>query len=697
MRELFFDHETHLFGRGNLAPRVISSQWAFDNDEIELEHWRDTPRLCEPGFTKIGANTAYDASCEMATDHTTIWPWIEAYCNGEVRDVQLDAKLLDIAEGVIADDDSDEGSYSLETQASEIGIQLEKEDWRKRFPELEHVPVRFWPEGASSYAKWDPRSTRAVHRHNQARAEKWAKAGIVVHGQHSALAAAAAHALHLASCWGVCTDRARTERVIERVHAHVESLRGDLLNAGLIRKDGSYEEQAAYRKWFREQTKGLDKDQTKLAEIKFKMLGRGAPDGKRSDLAAGYRMVQVMTEQGRRRKIALAKTGQLELEARVKSGQDPVKVHEELITRVSRGRMLVSLDEDAAILSGDELLVKRSDYVSSDGVLTRALGMRNGYVVPLQTSFNPLKASFRTSSRKPSENSDLEGEQMQNFPRGTKGELGLRENFAPRADHLCFIGGDFALAELHCLSELCHKLFGYSRMGEMLNAHIDLHWHFAAVSRGMTIEQVQAIGAAERDRAKPANFGFPGGMGAEKFVLYSRKSYGVIFTVQEVKPLKARWLEAFPEVAQYLRWVGDQSPGGSRDGKLTIVHPITGAPRGGMRYTAAANNGFQHLCAYAAKVALVEVNRACFTPGSPLFGWRIWNFVHDEILLEGPRAGASAAAKELGRIMTSAFNRFVPTYPTHVDSFVTSIWSKSCKGVVCPTTGEILEWKPKAA
>jgi DNA polymerase I-like protein with 3'-5' exonuclease and polymerase domains len=258
-------------------------------------------------------------------------------------------------------------------------------------------------------------------------------------------------------------------------------------------------------------------------------------------------------------------------------------------------------------------------------------------------------------------------------------------------DEGVFIGGDLAQAELHCLSQTCHKLFGYSRMGELLNQNVDLHWHFAATSLGITIEEVKKLGKEHRDRAKPANFGFPGGMGPEKFVLYSRKGYGVQFKIEEVKPLKEKWLNTFPEVREYLAWIGEQ---GDHGDSITIVHPITGSVRGGMRYTAAANNGFQHLCAYAAKVALVEVTVACFTPGNPLFGWRIWNFVHDEILLEGPRRGASSAAKELARIMTECFSRFTPTYPTHVDAFVTKVWSKQCSTVLCPTTGDILEWIP---
>ncbi len=101
--------------------------------------------------------------------------------------------------------------------------------------------------------------------------------------------------------------------------------------------------------------------------------------------------------------------------------------------------------------------------------------------------------------------------------------------------------------------------------------------------------------------------------------------------------------------------------------------------RGDVGYTDGANHGFQHLAAYAAKVALIEVNAACFNPKSALFGYRIWDFVHDEILLEGPRDvdRASNAAYELARIMETCFNRFCLTYPTHVDAWVSRVWTKN--------------------
>lgn len=270
--------------------------------------------------------------------------------------------------------------------------------------------------------------------------------------------------------------------------------------------------------------------------------------------------------------------------------------------------------------------------------------------------------------------------------------LGLREAFTPRPDNT-FIGADYSMAELHTVAQLCYKLFGFSKLGDLLNAGVDVHWWLAAQTLGLTYEQVRENESkykTDRQRVKPGNFGFWGGMGADKFILYSRKGFNIVFTVAEAKRFKAQWRAAFPETKPYFDWIGGML--GDHE-SFTYVHPITGFVRGDCRYTDGSNHGFQHLCAYGAKDAIWQVTKACFTPGSALYGWRMWNFVHDEILLEGPCAGAREAAKLLQQIMEQAFNRYVPDVPTHAEPFITPIWSKKCE-TVRNATGELETWQP---
>ncbi len=627
----------------------------------------------------------------MAADARLIPLWVAAYCDGRVRDVQIDAKLLTIAAG-----GNTKTSFSLKALAAKVGITLEKDSWRLRYKALRGVPIKYWPQGAVDYSADDMVATRAVHLANERDAAQWANARIVVLGQHANLAAAAAWALHLASCHGVCTDPKRTADLADKVHAHLKEIRGNLVNAGLVRRT---EDAAAVRAW-NKQLRELERSGTPkaLAKAQLEIAAQGCPDGKRSDTAAAHRMVQVMTQSGRRASIALSDTGELQLEARKRAGEDPRAIHEEFISRLE----YVKLDKDCAIASGDELLIARADYASSHLLLGRVERMKQGYTLPLQTRFNLPQDTFRTSSSQPDE--PVIGEQMQNFPRGKKEDAyGLRETFTPRRivrgpwgdDDGIFVGADFAQFELHALAQVCFKLFGWTRMGELLNANVDVHWYFAAKSLGITVEQVKALADAgsHRDRAKPLDFGIPGGMGPDKIIEYSRKGYGVKFTRDEVVHLRGIWLnDTFPEVQEMFSWTNAHLDGRR---SFTHIHPITGYVRGGCGYTDGNNENFQHLAAYAALCAVVQVTRACFTPGSPLFGWRLWNFIHDEILLEGPKRGASAAAIELERIMVAAANPFMPNYPVHAEPFVTSVWSKKCKTVRAPD-GTVLEWKPAA-
>ncbi len=368
-----------------------------------------------------------------------------------------------------------------------------------------------------------------------------------------------------------------------------------------------------------------------------------------------------------------------------------------------------ALDRDACILSGSRVLKLYAEYTGTGSLWSRVATLKEGFEQPLQTRFDPLKETGRTSSTQPSKDSALKGDQMQNHARAAevtseekkrerKGEffIGTRECYRPR-DGNVFVGADYTMAELHTVSQLCVTLFGYSKLADLLRSGMDAHCWLAAKTLGFElakedVPRFKKERKIDRDRAKPGNFGFWGGMGGDKFVLYSRKGYGVRFTVPEAKTFKQQWRDAFPETGAYFAWISRQL--GDRD-TFTHVHPITGFVRGDCWYTDGCNHGFQHLAAYGAGDAIALVGAACETEGSPLFGWSMWNFVHDEILLEGPLAGAHDAAIELKRLMEQAFNRYVPDVPLKAEPFVTYIWSKKAELCRDNVTGRIVPWTPQ--
>jgi hypothetical protein len=464
---IFADLETHPIERARLAPRIVCAQYAIDDGPTEIRLRDDVPWSDLLEGTIVGANFAYDMACICAMNPELIPAVFRAYDEGRVVDVQLDGKLLDIAAGEY--EWRSVRGWNLQELARRAGVRIDKDtddetgdgSWRLRFAALDGIPVAHWPAGAVRYATAEIPATRAVYRAQQEARGKWQAHGLDPLGVHSAHAAASAFALHLASVQGVLTDPRAVEIVSGRVEAYLAGLARRLQRAGLVRANGS-----------------------------------------RDTKAAAAAMERACAKVGRE------------------------------IVRTPTGK--VQLDRDCAILSGSRVMELYAEYSGAALLRGRVNRMREGYVLPLQTRFDPLKETARTSSTQPS--APLVGEQMQNFPKASgitpaerKAErggayfVGLRECFRPPPGFV-FIIADFSMAELHTLSQICIRLFGRSVMAEMLNAGKDLHIHFAMSSLGRAYESYsKKTDKIERDRAKPANFGYPGGMGPDKFILYSRK------------------------------------------------------------------------------------------------------------------------------------------------------------------------------
>ncbi len=692
--ELFFDFETHLFERGCLAPKAVCASLAVDDGPIEVLTRVDAvPRILahlRGGGAFKNAFPAYDMAvlCAELGEEVTR-EVLRAYREGRVRDVLLDAKVLDIATGKY-EHISKTGGWSLQNLAERRGVHLEKDAWRLHYSKLDGVPIDLYPAGARQYVADDVSEARTQGRLQDEAAAAFEKAHRVnpLRG-HSQRAARHSFALYLASCWGVCTDTAHVAQLEVRLQAQIAVCKRRLQMAKLVRADGTCDMRAAQKHMVDVCVRrGITVPLTDNAERVATMLEeRAAFVSERTALGeVGPRVGRRLTpEQKRAREL----NKKLETTYQVRKGY--------LVA-------CVKLDKDVCITSGSRVLELFGEYGNAGDLMSRVERLKQGTVLPLQTRFDAMKETARTSSTLPT--APIVGEQMQNFPRSSAvtaaerkrerdGEffVGVRECFTPRRPDWCFIGADLKMFELHTLAELNHKLFGYSEMGKLLMQDIDLHYWFAARSLGMPYaEMLKRKLKRDRNRAKPANFGFPGGMGPDKFILYSRKGYGVRFERDEVVALKAEWLETYPEMREYFEWINFQL-GGRKT--FTHVHPITGFVRGGCWYTSGANHGFQHLAAYGAKDAFADVTDACFDPNSALYGFRPWNFIHDEALLEGPTDRAPAAVKELGRIFASGANRWLKHYPTTSDAWMSRVYSKQTEAAY-DENGEPTLWTPQA-
>jgi len=356
------------------------------------------------------------------------------------------------------------------------------------------------------------------------------------------------------------------------------------------------------------------------------------------------------------------------------------------VARTATGK--VALDDDACRKSGDPLLVAYADFSS--------LGKRLSTDVPLlergliHARFEELLETGRTSSSPNVQN--LATGRSKSTDRRIGGLPTMRECFVPR-DGFVFVSVDYSQMELRTLAQACITWLGQSKLAEALNAGRDPHTAVAAAILGITYEDAVARKKdADVDKArqvgKCSNFGFPGGLGATRLVHFAALQYGVILTEAQARRLKVQWFNAWPEMPLYFRLINEFIERGA-----CVEQLFSGRFRGGLTYCEACNTPFQGLAADAAKAAGWLVCRACYVDrASPLFGCRIVNFVHDEILIEAPEPRAHEAAEELARLMVAGAAPWLPDVPPTVDTpALMRCWSKKAQGIR-DAGGRLIPW-----
>ena len=334
-----------------------------------------------------------------------------------------------------------------------------------------------------------------------------------------------------------------------------------------------------------------------------------------------------------------------------------------------------------------------------------------GTQVPINPRWNVLVATGRTSCSKPN---------LQQLPR--KG--GVRECFIPRHGYV-YIGADYSFVELCTLAEVCYKLFGYSKLGDAINAGLDPHLDFAASLMGIPYEEAEARLAAGdeqvaemRQASKAADFGYPGGLGAESFREYARATYNVVLTPERADELKAMFYRKWPEVKQYHRYIGQLS---NDQHEFTITQMYSGRKRAGCNYTSGANTLFQGLAADGAKLAGWMLMRECYLEKpyeniryerllepvrsaidvlrlkgeSPLMGSRPVVFAHDEMIAESSADKAPEAADRLAHVMIQCMQVYTPHVTIRSDAILMPRWLKGAKPVR-NEAGRLQVWVPKA-
>ena len=226
----------------------------------------------------------------------------------------------------------------------------------------------------------------------------------------------------------------------------------------------------------------------------------------------------------------------------------------------------------------------------------------------------------------------------------------IRSMFKAREGNTLLIT-DYSAIELATLAQHVYTNFGSSVMRNKINDGADLHKYYASVLFGTTEDKVEKW---QRQAAKAANFGFPGGLGIETFIQFA-KGYDLNVSEHEAQKMKDTWFEAFPEMKEYMK---------GEEGSVTT---LTGRIRANTTYCAEKNTPFQGLAADGAKIALYNLMDA---------GFELVGFVHDEIITEVPENTAEEMRRLQEEIMVNSMSLVVPDVKISVESTISPRYCK---------------------
>lgn len=372
----------------------------------------------------------------------------------------------------------------------------------------------------------------------------------------------------------------------------------------------------------------------------------------------------------------------------------------------------VSISRETLADSGDPVLEKFVEVGKWQKLQTYIPTLQQGTTAPINVKPNVLLSTGRVS---------YEG-LIQLMPRSG----GIREAFVPRAGHV-MSSVDYAAIEMSTLAQVCLWTVGWSELAEAINRGVDPHGSLGADLLGITYESFMTrLKAGDksikgiRQAGKAGNFGYPGMMGAAKFVIAQKragasvcewffadgkcgkKGAGIIHEykdnplemplckrcVEQSEVIRSGYLKRWKEVPKYWDWVMKTL---RRDD--AVVQFISGRIRGAPHGPAAANTLFQGLAADGAKRAVIGLTEEMYLKPGPLLGSRLLVFAHDETILEIPEERMHEAALRQAEVMVTKMKEVVPDVAVKAEPALMRRWYKAAETVY--ENGRLIPWEPK--
>ena len=313
----------------------------------------------------------------------------------------------------------------------------------------------------------------------------------------------------------------------------------------------------------------------------------------------------------------------------------------------------------------------------------------------VRSRFTNVLRTGRTSSSSPN---------VQNLP--SRDAVYPIKNIYTAPEGYVMCATDFSFAELVAFAESCIQRFGFSVMGDIINAGIDPHRWFAGVRKGIIdastdftrdpkacLEMEQYLEAQitkpERQAAKGGNFGLPGGMSAYRLWINLREQ-GIYITFEEATELRETWIRTFREMKYHMQ--PEEMSVGSRamrqygqeedqddddevqdDGdnrRLYRAKTILGMLRSRCSFCSALNLHFQAVVACGAKIAGWNL---LYYAG---MGDRISNFVHDEYIYLLRPEELVVKVPQVEACMLAGMRAVCPHVKVSVETSIMRHWDK---------------------
>lgn len=710
------DLETHLIQPGLVAPPPVLGSAAVPRGDKIVGALLDKKSAAaafdevyaDHRFTLVGANIAYDLLVDAVAKGRAgrdVMPEIFAMfdagrtivrgaCDGRVFDVQTAEALHAIAQGELGKDprtgkpiknkDGRAGRYSLQVVTSQVLARdnaKANDRFRLRYAEFDDVPLDQLPPEARDYPIDDVVNTledglaQAGHRPSSWPHE-WRET--VEEGRPVTRCLACGDAMTASGPGPDCM------RVARRRNLHDLS-------------------RQVYAWWALHLTSSwgfkIDQDAVGALEVRY-----GDTDARRA-ATAQFVAAGILRESGSENQVALKTMVARAYGAEFACG--PCSGTGKVPSPITEGRTKINCaacagtgydlppgvprtdgdgvgtGRDVLQESGDELLMAYERHGEHDKILTTYVPLlrsarpclrcgHSGYGKDKHAEGCAGEDGYREVPLIPRPNALVETGRC-SYERGIHGlprKGGVRECIVARPGYV-FSSEDFTAGELVTHAQNCIYVVGYSKLAEALNAGLDAHLALAGTMTGRDYAAMLAAKKAgdkrvvdDRQAAKAANFGFPGGMAELTFTVRKRSDPDLFtpcpggpssrkgvagfeglrtcvlmdgaptcgrektttYKDQPCSPtcveclkaslrLREFWFRQWPEnnprdgyFAVIKRLVRQVGPSGTAE----LVHHHSKRIRGGVQFTDGANGLFQGLLADAAKDAYCQITRECY-------------------------------------------------------------------------------------